>query len=205
MLGLPYAFAKTGWILGSVLLGFSAISSIFSLHILAICAAKTKIPASFYSVTEATIPKFTFLIDLSVVLQCFGVGISYLIVIGGLMPAVMTQFDAPSFWRNRLTWVVIGFCIVAPLSCLPNLDALRYTSFFAIICVIFLTSLILAYASPTSHLDACGDFDYTTGDCVGDQKLVVVSLDTFRVFSIFIFAFCCQQVRFELICFWNFL
>lgn len=68
------------------------------------------------------------------------------------MPAVQTQFGVTGFWASRETWVVIGFAIVAPLSCLSNLDALRYTSFFAIICVLFLTSVVLAYAIPSRYV-----------------------------------------------------
>ena len=196
MLGLPYAFSNTGWILGSVLLLLSAITTVFSLHCLSVCALKTSVPSSFYTVTLATIPQFTFLIDLSVVLACFGVGISYLIVVGGLMPAVMAQFGVTDMvWRSRETWVVIGFIVVFPLCCLRNLDALRYTSFFAVVCAAFLAVLIFLYAVPSVGLDACAGYDETSGvDCVGESVLAVNSLSVLRVFSIFIFANTCQQV-----------
>ena len=50
ILGLPYAFAGTGWLVGTILMILCACSSVFSLHELSICASKTEKPSSFYSV-----------------------------------------------------------------------------------------------------------------------------------------------------------
>lgn len=192
MLGLPYAFANTGWVLGSILISLSGMASIFSLHLLSICASKVPRPASFYSVTEATVPQLSFLIDTAVFLQCFGVSCSYLIVFGGLMPDVMRQIGADDAYQQRQIWVLIGFAIVAPLSCLRKLDALKYTSGLAIIFVVFLTFLILLFAVNVPGLDPCADAD--DDQCGGEQELFTVNMNTFRVFSIFVFAFACQTV-----------
>lgn len=40
ILGLPYAYAKTGWTLGTIFLIIGAITSTFSLHLLSKCASK---------------------------------------------------------------------------------------------------------------------------------------------------------------------
>ena len=45
-------------------------------------------PSSFYTVAKASVPSFTKLIDVAVMIKCFGVGTSYLIVIGDLAPDV---------------------------------------------------------------------------------------------------------------------
>ena len=82
VLGLPYAVGHCGVVLGVVLiLGFGVLN-VFSCHLLTLCAAKVPPPASFYSVTESSVPQLTFMIDFSVALQSFGVCSSYLIVIG---------------------------------------------------------------------------------------------------------------------------
>jgi amino acid permease len=201
MLGLPWAFAQTGWILGTILLLGSAATSIFSLHILSICATKTPQPSSFYSVTEATLPNLTFLVDLAVFLQCYGVCISYLIVISGLMPQVLSGFGVnEGFITDRITWVIIGFCVVAPLSCLKNLDALKYTSGFAMVFVICLTLLIGLYAFGVFGLDPCEDYDLLDGGvCEGEKSNAILSLETFHSLSIFIFAFSCQPNIFAVV------
>lgn len=198
VLGLPYALAYSGSVLGVILIIVSAVCGIFSLHLLAICAQKVPPPSSFYSVTEASVPRLTFLIDLAVAVQCFGVCASYLIVIGGLMPEVMDQFNVGGLWADRQPWVVIGFALVAPLSCFQKLDALKYTSSLSVMFVIFLTLIVFLYSVHAGTLDPCAtdddDPDNNDDECSGDKPYISLTTNTFRVFSIFIFAFSCQTV-----------
>ena len=198
MLGLPYAFASAGWGLGSILLIFSCLSSAFSLHTLSLCAMSLPGPSSFYSVGHHVMPAFTLVIDFAVAIKCFGVATSYLIVIGDLMPDVMEQFDAPEFWHSRFIWVIFGFMIVAPLSCLRNLDSLKFTSFVSIVFVAFLTILIILYSFEVGDLDACQDID-DDEVCVGEKSNFKTDMNTLRVLSIFIFGFTCQQNIFAVV------
>jgi amino acid permease len=193
MLGLPYAYANSGWVLGSILLIVSCTSSAFALHTLSLCAMSLPGPSSFYSVGHHVMPAFTLLIDFAVAIKCFGVATSYLIVIGDLMPDVMEQMDAPKIWHSRYIWVLFGWAIVAPLSCLRNLDSLKFTSFVSIVFVAFLTFLIIFYALEVGTLDPCQDID-DDETCVGDKSNFVADMNTMRVLSIFIFGFTCQQV-----------
>lgn len=201
VLGLPFAFAASGWVLGFIIIVISGGASILSLHLLTICALKVKgdRPSSFYAVTEMSVPQLTFLIDFAVAVQCFGVGISYLIVIGGLMPDVMSQIGADSFWQEREIWVILGFAIVAPLSCFEKMDALRYTSAASIGFVIFITFIIFLYAIPSVGLDPCNHDDDNGAECLGETTVMNFSIDTLRVFSIFIFAFSCQSNMFAIV------
>ena len=77
MLGLPYAFAKTGWLLGLILMIIFGASSCFSLHELSICAKMTEKPSSFYSVAMIAAPKWTWLIDVSICFKLFFVQFDY--------------------------------------------------------------------------------------------------------------------------------
>lgn len=88
MLGLPYAYSHTGWVLGTFLLLICGCCSAFALHLLSLCALREPGPASFYSVAITAMPSATIVIDLAVAIKCFGVATSYLIVIGDLMPDV---------------------------------------------------------------------------------------------------------------------
>jgi len=58
--------------------------------------------ASFSSLSKLTFPGLARVFDFAVALKCFGVSISYLIVIGGLMPKVRSKSDSPS-----LLWELI--------------------------------------------------------------------------------------------------
>lgn len=164
-LGLPFALSNTGYVMGSVLLCLSAMSSSFALHLLALCALKLPYPSSFYKVASTAMPNFEKLIDLAVVIKCFGVATSYLIVIGGLMPDVMddvygsTDGHSKGFFSSRMTWVTAGFLIVVPLSYFQQLGALRYTSFMSLSFLFFLTLMVVLFACSIAGLDPCAFTD----------------------------------------------
>ena len=196
VLSLPYAVAYSGSMLGIVLVSISGVAQILSLHLLSICAAKVPAPSSFYTVTQASVPSLTVLIDLAVAIQSFGVCSSYLIVMGDLMPDVMDFFGVEGIWQRRHLWTLLGFSIVAGLSTLKKLDALKYTSGLSVMFVAFLTFMVLFFAIPGDGLHPC-DLEDDGDDCVGDKPLVSVDNNTFRVFSIFTNAFSCQSVSYE--------
>jgi amino acid permease len=163
-LGLPFALSNTGYVMGSVLLCLSAMSSSFALHLLSLCALKLPYPSSFYKVASTALPNFEKLIDLAVVIKCFGVATSYLIVIGGLMPDVMTDVygstegHSKGFFSSRMTWVTAGFLIAIPLSSFQQLGALRYTSFMSLTFLFFLTLMVVLFACNIG-LDPCATTD----------------------------------------------
>jgi hypothetical protein len=73
ILGLPHAFASSGYGLGLFLLGLAACASGLGLHLLAQSAKKLgELPSSFYTVAKEALPRWTFLIDLAVAIKCFG-------------------------------------------------------------------------------------------------------------------------------------
>lgn len=169
-----------------------AVASTFALHLLSLCIKKTKTPSSFYQVAEKALPRFSWLIDLSVAVKCFGVAISYLIVIGDLMPAAMVELNVPTKWQKRNTWIIIGFCCAAPLSCFSSLDALKWSSAISLLFVLFLTVVIVMYAFPASTgLDSCFG---QISDCKGSQSYNNFSVESMKVISVFIFGYSCQQV-----------
>ena len=55
---------------------------------------------------QATVPSFTFLIELAVAIKCFGVATSYLIVVGDLMPDVVSSFTGEGI-STRSTLILI--------------------------------------------------------------------------------------------------
>ena len=172
-----------------------ASSSAFALHTLSICATKTEQPSSFYAVAVMAAPKYVWLIDFAVAIKCFGVATSYLIIIGDLMPDAMEQLSADGYWVNRRLWVLIGFCIIAPIACLDSFEKLQFTSTFSVCFISYVTVLIVLFASKAiPGLDACMDID--DGDvCVGEKELWNTdAFEVMKVLSIFVFGFTCHQV-----------
>lgn len=91
------------------------------------CAAileKQGIKPSYYEVAKATYPWAQILVDGAIALKCFGVSISYLLIVGQLVPeALMEGFGVPatSIWVNRRFWVSLIFVLVAPIAALKKL------------------------------------------------------------------------------------
>jgi hypothetical protein len=156
VLGLPYAVSSCGFVLGGCLLVGSAALTVFSCHLLIHCATKISYPKSFYHVAEASVPQLTFLIDVALVLLCFGVGASYLIMIGGLMPDVMDQMGVSGVWNDRSTWIIIGS--ILPYHTIPHMllwHNLLMKKTSQMVCILWLFLNIqsnLSSSNPIIHL-----------------------------------------------------
>ncbi|EIE75899.1 hypothetical protein RO3G_00603 [Rhizopus delemar RA 99-880] len=73
----------------SVAFCYGVSASGIGLYFLSRCAARTEgRQASFFAISKLTWPKVAVLFDLAIAIKCFGVAVSYLIIIGDLMPQV---------------------------------------------------------------------------------------------------------------------
>lgn len=150
--------------------------------------------SSYYSVARLTYPKAAILIDSAIAVKCFGVSISYLIVIGDLMPEVVNSISATfagnyPIFVDRNFWIAISFVFLAPLSFLKRLDSLRFTSVIALFSVVYLLGIVVGF------------FFYTEPG----QEPKEVKIDLFRmdlqflkVLPIFVFGFTCHQNLFPI-------
>jgi len=190
LLGLPYAFSKGGWIVGTLLLCLGASGSGFGLHLLVICAHKVGgARTSFNSVAQATLPQLAFMIDLAVAIKCFGVATSYLLIVGSAMSLVMVTVVGHGIWIDRRFWItVILFVLILPITFFRKLDALKFTSAIALLAVVYLTLLVVLFKAITP-LGACDGIS----ECVGDINIVNAPTSAFSVLSIFVFAYTCHQ------------
>ncbi|CAM9196957.1 unnamed protein product, partial [Ectocarpus fasciculatus] len=198
MLGLPYAFTKTGWVLGTVLLFTSAFFAVSSLHLLSLSCVRAPKPWSYFSVANASVPNLTLLIDFSVLLKCFGTATSYLIVTGDMMSEVMHYLGASGSLQSRETWIIICFLLLTPLSFLPSIDALRYTSSAAIMFIFFVVVLVAGYAMGFEMADPCSHINADTV-CVGDKMWSDVPIESIGALSIFVFGFTGHENTFAVI------
>ena len=83
--------ASVGLIPGIIVIFLSAVASGMGLYFLSRCAARTDgRNASFFAISKLTWPNLAIFFDLAIAIKCFGVAVSYLIIIGDLMPQVKT-------------------------------------------------------------------------------------------------------------------
>lgn len=228
MLGLPGAFAGSGTVQGTFLLLLAAIFSFNGLRLMSASAIQVGItpnrPSSFYRVTNAAIPRFTFLIDLAVSIKCFGVATGYFITISdALVDVARFAFrglatdhgSAYEVLTARQFWVLAGFVGVLPFSFFKTLDALKVTSVFSVIFAFGLAVGIVLYAEGV--LDPCTggggarslfDVEGLPQDerflqqeavCGGTVQSASNFSSTLQVVGIFIFSFTCQQNIFPVV------
>jgi len=199
LLAVPHAFASAGWALGLVFLLVFAFCSALGCHLLQ-CSARRigEAPSSFYSVSNAVAPRWTWLVDGAVMIKCFGVATSYLIIVGDLAPPAFETLGFRSLHRWQI--ILLGFAIAGSLACFKNISKLKCTAVGAIVIVIWTTVLIALYAvRPTEELNPCDDDEDLP--CNGASFVPVVTghpLALGKALPVFIFAFTCQQNIFSI-------
>ncbi|KAI9330253.1 transmembrane amino acid transporter protein-domain-containing protein [Zopfochytrium polystomum] len=192
MLAMPSALASVGLILGSVLIGVSAYASIFGLVLLSHCAQAVGRHSSFFQVSKITYPAAAIWFDLAIAIKCFGVSISYLVIIGDLMPKVMLAIY-PTLTGYLLTkefWITIAIFVVTPFSFAKKLDSLRYTSALALCAVVYLLLIVVGFALfPSSDMPKRPSW----------SEIRLVRFNSFfTTLPIFVFAFTCHQNIFSI-------
>ncbi|KAI7877128.1 hypothetical protein K492DRAFT_166391 [Lichtheimia hyalospora FSU 10163] len=188
VLAMPAAVATVGLIPGMVLTLFSGITSGTGLYFLSESAARVQgRHASFFAVSQLTWPSAAMWFDTAIAIKCFGVAVSYLIIIGDLLPLVVLAFASEpiadtSLLLDRRLWILVVMAILAPLSYLRTLNALRHISALAIVSVVYLCAIVV--------------YHYFTPGLLQKPEHVDLWHITPGIFSklpVFIFAFTCHQ------------
>lgn len=193
MLAMPSAIAAVGLGLGIVLIGFCAAASAFGLFLLSRIAAQAGRKSSFFTCASITYPRAAVYFDLAIAVKCFGVSISYLVIIGRVVPEIIKGIWPSlvgSVWSNRETWITISMIILVPFCFLRKLDSLKYTSAFSLCAVIYLLFVILGfYFMPLEEM-VFPKFSELVWFKFSSQIL--------KNLPIFVFAFTCHQNIFSI-------
>ncbi|KAI9311425.1 transmembrane amino acid transporter protein-domain-containing protein [Dichotomocladium elegans] len=185
LLAMPAALASVGLLPGIIVILFSATASGMGLYFLSCCAGFTEGTrnASFFAISKLTWPNLAIFFDLAIAIKCFGVAVSYLIIIGDLMPQVCGAFPETSIWVDRRFWITVLTCTaVLPLSFLRKLDSLKYTSVIALFAVVYLCAIIVYHF-------------FVPDETAPSPAIELISFSTviFRRMPVFVFAFTCHQ------------
>ncbi|GME96040.1 unnamed protein product [Ambrosiozyma monospora] len=143
MLVLPYAFRTDGIFIGSFILIFAALTSGFGMYLQGVSSKfLPESTATFFTVCMITYPHLSVLFDLSIALQCFGVGVSYVVLTGDLMPLVFPFGDDWSDASVRNFYILASCFLTVPLCYLRKLDSLKYTSVLCLVAIAYLVLLV---------------------------------------------------------------
>ncbi|OCH96252.1 hypothetical protein OBBRIDRAFT_765760 [Obba rivulosa] len=196
MLTFPLALASAGIIPGMITCLFSASVAGFGLYLLSLCARKAPHrKASFFAVAEMTFPRAAVFFDAAIAIKCFGVSISYLIIIKTLMPNVVSALyhdlssrDPPAWALSGSNWLAVLILILFPLSFLRKLDSLRHTSYIALFSVAYLVVVVIT----------CYFFPLKGTQEPGEIHWVHFTPDFVSTFPVQVFAFTCAQNLFPI-------
>jgi amino acid permease len=205
-LAMPLAMSNMGITLGTLVIVWSGLTAAFGLYLQTRCARYLdRGTSSFFALSQITYPNAAVVFDAAIAIKCFGVGVSYLIIIGDLMPDVVRGFnegaDAIPFLVDRHFWVTcfmyasitsvslvlvanIARLVVIPLSFLRRLDSLKYTSIIALISIGYLVVLVV--------------YHFAKGDTMADRGPIRVIkwaglVSTLHKFPVIVFAYTCHQ------------
>jgi amino acid permease len=107
---MPLAMSHMGILLGTFVILWSGATAAFGLYLQSRCARYLERgTSSFFALSQITYPNAAVIFDAAIAIKCFGVGVSYLIIIGDLMPGVVRGFmdgaDGIPFLVDRHFWV----------------------------------------------------------------------------------------------------
>ncbi|KAJ5146364.1 Amino acid transporter transmembrane [Penicillium bovifimosum] len=195
VLAMPLAISHMGIVLGVCVILWSAVTAGFGLYLQSLCAQYLdRGSASFFALSQLTYPNAAVVFDAAIAIKCFGVGVSYLIIIGDLMPGVVQGFVGSepgyAFLVERHFWVTAFMLIVIPLSYLRRLDSLKYTSIAALVSMAYLVILVV--------------YHFVLGDTKEDRGPIRVghwagAIPTLSSLPVIVFAFTCHQNMFSIL------
>ncbi|KAH3902565.1 related to Vacuolar amino acid transporter 6 [Saccharomycodes ludwigii] len=203
ILAMPFAFKTNGLILGTVSIIFSCMCATFGLMCQAKASKYSPHPnaISFFQLAQLTYPSLGVVFDIAIAIKCFGVSVSYLIVVGDLLPQIVNdifQIDSLSdslLLNRKLHITLVMFFIVGPLCFIKKLDSLKHASTIAISSVAYLALLVIFhFIWPSQEIkDLRGTVDWLK------PKPDTVDGSFLSSFTIFVFAYTCHHNTFSVI------
>ncbi|KAL4913922.1 transmembrane amino acid transporter protein-domain-containing protein [Aspergillus aurantiobrunneus] len=195
VLAMPLAISHMGIALGVFVILWSGVTAGFGLYLQSRCAQYLdRGSASFFALSQITYPNAAVIFDAAIAIKCFGVGVSYLIIIGDLMPGVVQGFaegdPGNDLLVDRHFWVTAFMLIIIPLSYLRRLDSLKYTSIAALVSMAYLVVLVVYHF-------IIGD----TKDGRGPIRVIhwAGAVPTLSSLPVIVFAFTCHQNMFSIL------
>eukprot|EP01080_Neovahlkampfia_damariscottae_P009150 gene9150-1238_t len=199
VLAVPYAFKCAGLIGGILILSFTISMTIYSLRMIVYCIEHTK-KYNYDEVLQEAFGKFFgILMRILLGLITFGNQIVFLIILADSFPPLLQTINQ-HIVGGKIHWIflnryfitgLITLFFIFPLTCLKNLDSLKYPSAIAIFAVFYMVGLIIVFRI---------FFPFTEIIENPENPIVLFnfSFDIFLAFPIIIFAQNCHILTFPI-------
>ncbi|KAI0870203.1 transmembrane amino acid transporter [Hypoxylon argillaceum] len=193
-LAMPSALSHFGMVFGVVVILWSGFTSAFGLYLQSRCARYLdRGSSSFFALSQLTYPNAAVIFDAAIAIKCFGVGVSYMIIIGDLMPGVVEGFDSRAasiaYLMDRNFWITVFMLLIIPLSFLRRLDSLKYTSIIALVAIGYLIVLVV--------------YHFASDALAPRDKLRIIHwagpVEALASLPVVIFAYTCHQNMFSIL------
>lgn len=186
MLAMPSAYASLGYVPATLMVLMAASFAAFGLHLFIVSSQYVGRNVTISKLANLTYPQLTILFDAAITIKCFGVAISYLIVIGDMVPSIVQGlgYQHPIL-INRQFWLLISAILLTPLAFLKRMDSLKYTSFMGLLSVLYLVGVsIWNFLKPEAIRPPPN---------AGMEAFETFSFASLKSFSVFVFSFTCHQ------------
>ena len=177
LLALPLTFQTLGPLLAIPLLFLFAYFSTVGLRIYSLCGMRAGVD-SLGLVCRMVDWRLQMIVNVALVIMCIGTAVSYLSLIGDMMPVLLNSFT--NLKIGRIICVILSVLILLPLSFIRNSKHLRYTSILGLVGIVFLVYLSI-------HLLI------TKGISKNTSPLFNLSFDGLKQLNVIVFVFTCHQ------------
>lgn len=182
ILTLPYNLMNCGWFLGIFFLALVGVSSALSFYLLTIAGNATEM-YQYRDIARALYrPWFSQLVAVMVAIYTLGTIGSYSIVLRDNMFWWAEDTPANASNKRGMLWAMVCF-IVFPLSLLPRIDFLNFTSLVAIASILYIIFVVIGFFFLTT-------FDKTKYIAKGPPQAFNWSINALTSFPLFTTAFC---------------
>jgi sodium-coupled neutral amino acid transporter 11 len=143
LLALPFALKNCGVVFGSLLLVLFFFLARYTSSLIITCAQMGK------GVTLADMADSAFggggrvLVEVSLILFSYGALVGYLVIIGDIWTSYVNLLFPCD---RRLVMLFFGALVCFPLSCLRRISLLRFTSYAALVLILYLVCCIVGFS-----------------------------------------------------------
>ena len=190
ILALPWALSCFGFIPGMCVMLLAAGLAALGLHLLTVAACSVGRNASTAALCKITYPKAVIAFEIAIAVKCIGAAAAYLGIIGNtcvnLAQAFISADTLGPFFASILHakpfWVLTATLCISPVCLMRKMDSLKYTSFAGMAAVLYLVILTV-----------WNYFQTSTATFTNMVIFAKPSLNCFKAFGVFVFAFTCHQ------------